>query len=86
MADINQIIGKLQAESETSQRQRAELFDQVQELRKVTVKRDEFRRFEAETEAALLDYKTTKAKIYGMIAVLSVFAAGLWEVGKTLFG
>ena len=86
MADVNQILGKLIAQAETAQRQRSELFEQVRELRKITVKRDEFRRFEVETEEALLDYKTTKAKIYGMIAVLTVLAGGLWEVGKSLLG
>ena len=80
MTETDHTIGRLLAESEISQRQREELFRLVREIRKEMVTQEEFK----DIEASLLDYKVTKAKIYGMIVAVSALAAGIWELGRSL--
>lgn len=84
MTDHDRLLGKLLAEAETSQRQRAELFEQLREIRTNMVHKEDFCRHVEETEDALTDYKATKAKVTGMVVVFSALAAGIWEIGKTL--
>ena len=73
--ETSQKLGELLAEAKTSQNQRAEIFRQIHKLRDETVTKREFDEFAEEAESILNDYKMTKSKVLGMVAVVSVVAA-----------